>query len=187
MVYGDSLSAGYGLGPGQGWVDLLAGKLAAEGYEFRLVNASLSGETTAGGLERLPRALDLHQPAIVILELGANDGLRGLPPAATRANLERMVQLVRAQGARLLLVGIRMPPNYGPRYTAEFEQMYRAIAARERAALVPFLLDGVALERSLMQADNLHPNALGQPRMLENVWSVLRPLLRRAAPVRKAG
>ncbi|MCC7461653.1 MAG: arylesterase [Gammaproteobacteria bacterium] len=187
MVYGDSLSAGYGLSPGRGWVDLLGRRLADEGYEFRLVNASVSGETTAGGLERLPRAIDVHRPAVVILELGANDGLRGLPPEATRQNLARMVQLLRSRGARILLVGIRLPPNYGPRYSSEFDALYQAVATRERVALVPFLLDGVATQRALMQDDNLHPNERAQPRLLENIWSRLRPLLRSAARERKAG
>lgn len=187
MIYGDSLSAGYGLRPGQGWVDLLEQRLVAEGYEFRLVNASVSGETTAGGLARLPRALEVHRPAVVVLELGANDGLRGLSSEATRENLTRMVRLLKRLPARVLLVGIRLPPNYGPRYTGEFDALYRAIATRERVPLVPFLLDGVALQRALMQADNLHPNERGQPRLLENVWPGLRPLLRSAAPPRKAG
>lgn len=187
LVFGDSLSAGYGLRAGQGWVDLLGRRLAAEGYEFRVVNASASGETTAGGLARLPRVLDLHRPAIVVLELGANDGLRGLPPAVSRENLVHMVRLLKARGVRVLLVGIHMPPNYGPRYTAEFGAVYRTIAARERVPLVPFLLDGVASERALMQADNLHPNERGQPRLLDNVWPRLRPLLRAVAPQRKAG
>ena len=186
-MFGDSLSAGYGLRAGQSWVDLLGRRLVAEGYEFRVVNASVSGETTAGGLARLPRALDLHRPAIVVLELGANDGLRGLPPSVSRENLARMVRLVKARRSRLLLVGIHLPPNYGPRYTAEFDAMYRSIAARDRVPLVPFLLEGVALDRMLMQADNLHPNEGGQPALLENVWPRLRPLLRAVAPPRKAG
>ncbi len=186
-MFGDSLSAGYGLRAGQGWVDLLGQRLFAEGYEFRVVNASVSGETTAGGLARLPRALDLHRPAIVVLELGANDGLRGLPPSVSRENLARMVRLVKAHRSHLLLVGIHLPPNYGPRYTAEFDAMYRSIAARDRVPLVPFLLEGVVLDRTLMQADNLHPNERGQPALLENVWPRLRPLLRAVAPPRKAG
>jgi acyl-CoA thioesterase-1 len=187
LVFGDSLSAGYGLKAGEGWVDLLGQRLAAEGYEFQLVNASVSGETTAGGLARLPRALELHKPAIMVLELGANDGLRGLSPAVTRANLERMVQLARARGIRVLLVGIRMPPNYGPRFTAEFDAMYARIAARERVALAPFLLEGIASEPSLLQPDNLHPNEAAQPRLLRNVWPQLQPLLRAVSTPRKAG
>jgi acyl-CoA thioesterase-1 len=187
MVFGDSLSAGYGLAPGQGWVDLLGERLAAEGYEFRLVNASVSGETTAGGLARLPRAVGLHRPAVVVLELGANDGLRGLPTDATRDNLVSMVRVLKSRRTRVLLIGIHLPPNYGPRYTAEFDAMYRTVATREQVPLVPFLLEGVAMERSLMQADNLHPNERGQPRLLQNVWPKLRPLLRRAARPRKAG
>lgn len=187
MIFGDSLSAGYGLRPGQGWVDLLEQRLAAEGYEFRLVNASVSGETTAGGLARLPRALEVQRPAVVVLELGANDGLRGLPPEASRENLTRMIRLLKRQSTHVLLVGIRLPPNYGPRYTAEFDALYRSIATRERVPLVPFLLDGVALQRGLMQGDNLHPNERGQPRLLENVWPRLRPLLRRAVPPHESG
>ena len=186
-MFGDSLSAGYGLRPDQGWVALLGRRLVAEGYGFRVVNASVSGETTAGGLARLPRALELHRPAIVVLELGANDGLRGLPPSTSRDNLVRMVRLVKARGSRLLLVGMRLPPNYGPRYTTEFDAMYRTIAARARVPLVPFLLDGVAMDRTRMQADDLHPNAERAARLLDNVWPRLRPLLRAVAPPRKAG
>jgi acyl-CoA thioesterase-1 len=187
MVFGDSLSAGYGLRAGAGWVDLLRQRLVAEGYEFQVVNASVSGETTTGGRDRLPRALELHQPAVVVLELGANDGLRGLPPALSQDNLTQMVRLLKARGIRVLLIGMRMPPNYGPRYTAEFTAMFRTIAARDHVPLVPFLLEGVATDRALMQQDDLHPNELGQPRLLDNVWPRLRPLLHASAPPRKAG
>ncbi len=184
LVFGDSLSAGYGLRAGSGWVTLLAQKLAMLGYGFQVTNASVSGETTAGGLARLPRALQLHHPRIVILELGANDGLRGLPLASAQDNLDHMIQLTRAQQARVLLLGILMPPNYGERYTAAFRDMYLNLARTERVPLVPFLLAGVALHSDLMQADQLHPNERGQPLLLENVWPKLVPLLQ---PVARQG
>jgi acyl-CoA thioesterase-1 len=181
LVFGDSLSAGYGVKVEESWPALLQKRLDTEGYGYRVVNASVSGETTSGGVQRLPRALSLHQPAVVVLELGANDGLRGLPFATTRANLDQMIRDIRASGARLLLVGIRIPPNYGPRYTEGFEQTYHDLEARYKPAFVPFLLDKVALVPGLMQADGLHPNAQGEPIVLDNVWSALKPLLR-AAP-----
>jgi len=156
---------------------LLAQRLHAKGYGYQVVNASESGETSGGGLERLPRALELHKPSLVILELGANDGLRALPVAETRANLERMVKLARTAGARVLLIGIRIPPNYGPRYTAEFERVFPELANQYHLPLVPFLLDKVALNGELMQADGLHPNARGEAPVLENVWPWLEPLL----------
>lgn len=177
LVLGDSLSAGYGLQPGQGWVDLLEKKLRSQGYEYRLVNASVSGETTSGGLERLPRALALQKPAVVIVELGANDGLRGLPVTLTRQNLLSIVALVHAAHARVLLIGMKLPPNYGPRFTAEFDALFPDIANREHVALVPFLLQAVANERRLFQADGLHPTAQAQPALLDTVWPRLRPLL----------
>jgi acyl-CoA thioesterase-1 len=177
LVFGDSLSAAYGLTPQEGWVALLAQRLHGKGYGYQVVNASESGETSGGGLERLPRALELHKPSLVILELGANDGLRALPAAETHANLERMVQLARAAGARVLLIGIRIPPNYGPRYTAEFERVFPELANQYHLPLVPFLLDKVALNGELMQADGLHPNARGEPPVLENVWPYLEPML----------
>lgn len=176
-MLGDSLSAGYGLKPAQGWVALLEKRLLSQGYEYRVVNASVSGETTGGGLQRLPRALDLHKPAIVIVELGANDGLRGLPLATTRANLEKSVELAHAAGAKVLLVGLEMPPNYGPKYTAQFREMFRELAKSHSLPLVPFLLENVALDPELMQSDGLHPNAKAQPILLDNVWPLLKPLL----------
>jgi acyl-CoA thioesterase I len=181
LVFGDSLSAAYGLSPEEGWVALLARRLQAQGYGYQVVNASVSGETSEGGLGRLPRALELHRPATVILELGANDGLRGLPVAATRDNLARMVQLARATGARVLLVGIRIPPNYGPRYTEEFAAVFPALANQYHLPLVPFLLEGVALDTARMQADGLHPNARGEPQVLDTVWPYLQPLLKKNA------
>jgi acyl-CoA thioesterase-1 len=141
----------------------------------------VSGETTEGGLTRLPRALRLHQPAVMILELGANDGLRGLPVAASRDNLARMVQLARAAGARVLLIGIRIPPNYGPRYTQEFAAVFPALANQYHLPLVPFLLEGVALDATRMQQDGLHPNARGEPQVLDTVWPYLQRLLQKGA------
>ena len=177
LVLGDSLSAAYGLRPEQGWVALLSERLKAQGYGYRVVNASVSGETTLGGLQRLPRALGQHQPAIVVLELGANDGLRGLPVRETRSNLQQMVRLSRASGARVLLVGIRIPPNYGPRYAGEFERIFPELARELDLPLVPFLLRDVALQPDLMQGDGLHPTAAAEPRVLETVWKALHPML----------
>lgn len=177
-MLGDSLSAGYGIRIEEGWVALLQARLKTQGYGYRVVNASVSGETSSGGLARLPRALELHRPAIVVIELGANDGLRGLPLDATRRNLTQMVELARAAGARVLLVGMRLPPNYGPRYTSEFQELFGALAKRYDLALVPFLLRDVALHEALMQADGLHPNSKAQALMLDTVWPALRPLLK---------
>lgn len=177
LVMGDSLSAAYGLASDQGWVALLQQRLAARGYDYTVINASISGETTAGGLTRLPQALGQHKPAIVILELGANDGLRGLPVTLMKQNLGRMISLSRDSGARVLLVGILLPPNYGPQYTHEFSAVYPALAKRYRVPLVPFLLEGVAQDRDKLQADGLHPKAVAEPRVLDNVWNKLAPLL----------
>lgn len=177
LVFGDSLSAGLGLRPDEGWVPLLQKRLQAQGYVTPVVNASVSGETSGGGVQRLPRALQLHNPALVILELGANDGLRGLPVADTRANLEKMIVMVRAAGAQILLIGMRMPPNYGPRYTADFYHMYTDIAERDHVPFVPFLLESVALNPTLMQPDGMHPNARGAPLLLDTVWPRLLPLI----------
>ena len=176
-MLGDSLSAAYGIEPGQGWAALLQKRLQEQGYGYRVVNASVSGETSSGGLQRLPRALRLHQPAIVILELGSNDGLRGLPLRTTRSNLVKMIELAHEAGAKVLLVGMRMPPNYGPRYTEQFMRMYAEIAESQRVALVPFFLERVALDPALMQDDGLHPNARAQPLLLETLWPQLAPLL----------
>jgi len=180
LVFGDSLSAGLGIHVEQGWVSLLASKISQLGYGFKVINASVSGETTAGGLGRLPHALDVQQPRILILELGANDGLRSLPLANTRDNLDKMITLARARGVTVLLLGMRMPPNYGERYTSGFQDMYTGLAQAHKLTLVPFLLDRVALNPALMQADGMHPNAQGQPLLLDNVWPKLEPLLRAA-------
>ena len=179
LVFGDSISAGYGLARvEQGWVALLQTRLKEQEYGYQVINASVSGETTAGGLTRLPRALDLHHPAIVLVELGGNDGLRALPVAQMRANLVRMVDLAAAAGAKVLLLGMRMPPNYGPDYTQQFQLVYSEVAHDKKLPLVPFLLDDIALSPNLMQADGIHPNELGQPKLLANVWPALLPLLR---------
>ena len=181
LVFGDSLSAGYGIHVEQGWVSLLASKISQLGYGFKVINASVSGETTAGGLGRLPHALEVQQPRILILELGSNDGLRSLPLANTRDNLDKMITLAGARGVTVLLLGMRMPPNYGERYTTGFQDMYTGLAQAHKLALVPFLLDQVALNPALMQADGLHPNEQGQPLLLDNVWPKLEPLLRAGA------
>jgi acyl-CoA thioesterase I len=181
LVYGDSLSAGYGIRIEQGWVSLLQQKTQQEGYGFRVVNASVSGETSAGGLSRLPHVLDVQQPRIVLLELGANDGLRGLPLAQTSANLDQIITLLQAHGASVLLLGVHLPPNYGERYTSGFSAMYQQLAAAHKIPLLPFLLERVALTPGLMQADGLHPNEQAQPMLLENVWPKLLPLLRAAS------
>jgi acyl-CoA thioesterase I len=177
VVLGDSLSAGYGLKVQEGWVNLLAQRLTAEGYGYKVVNASVSGETTLGGASRLPRVLELHKPEIVIVELGGNDGLRGLPLATSRENLQRAITLAKAARAKVLLVGMMIPPNYGPRYGREFQEIFASLAKANDVPLVPFLLDEVALKSDLMQEDGIHANARGQPRMLDNVWPRLKTLL----------
>jgi acyl-CoA thioesterase-1 len=178
LVLGDSISAGFGLARvDQGWVALLQTRLKDQEYVYQVVNASVSGETTAGGLARLPRALMLHRPNIVILELGGNDGLRALPVAQMRANLVQMADLATAAGARVLLLGMRMPPNYGAEFTEQFRLSYSDLARDKKLPLVPFLLNDVALLPTLMQADGIHPNELGQPKLLDNVWPSLKPLL----------
>ncbi len=180
LVFGDSISAGYGLARvEQGWVELLRTRLKREGYGYQVVNASVSGETTAGGLARLPRALEMHHPKIVILELGGNDGLRALPVAQMRSNFEQMISLSMASGAKVLVLGMRIPPNYGPQYTTQFERVYGDLARADKLPLVPFLMDHIALQPTLMQADDIHPNADGQPFLLDNVWPVLRGMLQK--------
>jgi acyl-CoA thioesterase I len=178
-VLGDSLSAAYGIRVEQGWVSLLQARLQARGYGHRVVNASSSGETTGGALARLPRLLATHRPAIVIVELGANDGLRGLPIADIRANLESIIGLSRQSGAEVLLVGMHVPPNYGPAYTRQFHALFGELADKHRLAQVPFLLEDVALDDRLMQEDGLHPTATAQPLLLAELWPHLEPLVRR--------
>jgi acyl-CoA thioesterase-1 len=179
LIVGDSLSAGYGMPVGATWVALLQRRLAQEGYGYRVVNASISGETTGGARGRLPRALELHQPAVVVLELGGNDGLRGLPLQQVRDNFEFMIEKAQAAGAKVVLVGMRMPPNYGAAYADQFHALYRELARKHRVPLVDFFLDGVALDDSLMQADGIHPNAQAQPKLLNNVWPTLREALQK--------
>jgi acyl-CoA thioesterase-1 len=178
LVVGDSLSAGYGIELRDGWVALLQKRLTQQGYPHTVVNASISGDTTAGGRARLADALKRHRPQIVILELGANDGLRGLSLRETRSNLESMIKAAQSAGARVLLVGMQLPPNYGPEYTGKFRAIYRDLARTDNLPLVPFLLEGVALTPKLMQPDGLHPRAAAQPRLLDNVWPYLEPLLK---------
>jgi acyl-CoA thioesterase-1 len=180
LVFGDSLSAGYGIDVRNGWVALLDRKLAAQGYEYQVVNASISGETTAGGRNRLSRALELHHPQIVVLELGANDGLRGLPVEQMRANLAAMIAQSQSAQARVLLVGMQMPPNYGADYAGAFKTVFDKLHTQTSVAFTPFLLEGVALDMSLIQSDGLHPTAAAQPRLLDNVWPTLLPLLKKA-------
>jgi acyl-CoA thioesterase-1 len=177
VVVGDSLSSGYGLAEAPSWVSLLEDRLEAQGYEYTVVNASIAGDTSAGGLARLPRLLETYMPEIVVIELGGNDGLRGQPVAVLRDNLARMIELARAAGARVLLTGIQIPPNYGFAYTEALAAVYHDLAAELAVPLVDFLMQGVALDDSLMQGDRMHPNAAGQPLMLENVWPVLDDLL----------
>jgi acyl-CoA thioesterase I len=179
LVFGDSLSAAYGLRADQGWPSLLQKRLQQEGYGYRVVNASVSGETTAGGRARLARALEQHKPVLVVLELGGNDGLRGLPVKEAQANLDAMLAAIRRTGAKVLLAGILIPPNYGQKYSEGFAQMYQQLAREQKVPLLPFLLEGVALNPKLMQEDGVHPRAEGQPRVLDNVWQYLRPLLER--------
>jgi len=177
VVLGDSLSAGYGIDDAKGWVSLLGQRLKAEGFPHRVVNISISGDTTAGALARLPDALARQRPAIVIVELGGNDGLRGLSLDAMKHNLEQILLRSRQAGAKVLLVGVRLPPNYGPAYTRAFDAIYTRLATRSDVPLVPFLLEGVALGERLMQDDGLHPTEQAQPRILQNVWPHLVPLL----------
>jgi acyl-CoA thioesterase I len=174
---GDSLSAAYGIETSQGWVALLANRLKRDGYDYRVVNASVSGDTSAQGLTRLPLVLAQHSPAIVILELGANDGLRGLPVTAMQANLAKMIVLSKREGAEVLLLGILLPPNYGPEYTRDFAAVYPRLAKAYHVPLLPFLLEGIVQHRDWLQADGMHPLATGEPHVLENVWGRLKPLL----------
>jgi acyl-CoA thioesterase-1 len=178
LVLGDSLSAEYGLARGAGWVALLEQKLQAQKIDARIVNASVSGETTSGGRTRLPALLSKHQPSIVVIELGANDGLRGLPVAAAEANLRAMVKQSREAGAQVLLVGMRMPPNYGRDYADKFFAMFGALSKEVKAPLAPFMLDGVADKVELFQPDRLHPLAAAHPIILGNIWPHLQPLLK---------
>ncbi|MEO8506806.1 MAG: arylesterase [Betaproteobacteria bacterium] len=179
LVVGDSASSGYGLAAGQVWVDLLARKLSAEGYRYRVVNGSISGDTTAGGRARLPALLTQHKPAIVVIELGGNDALRGSKLTTTRDNLDAMVTAAQAAGARVLLVGMEMPSNYGPAYVREFRELFVDVARARRVPLVPMFFAGFGEDLSQFQSDRIHPTAAAQPRLLDNVWPQLAPLLRK--------
>ena len=185
LIYGDSLSAEYGLKRGTGWVALLQDRLAREGFPHRIMNASISGETTAGGLSRFDTALKKHQPSLVLLQLGANDGLRGLAISQTRRNLAEMIDRARTQGVAVLLIGIRIPPNYGPDYSRQFDSLFSQLAGEKQVPLVPFLLDGLADNPMMFQADTIHPNEKAQPAILRNVWIGLSSngLLQKTQPV----
>jgi acyl-CoA thioesterase-1 len=177
LVFGDSLSAGYGIDVDQSWTALLQSRLREQGYEHRVVNASISGETTEGGAERIGPALENFAPELLVLELGGNDGLRGFPPQRTRENLEKIITASRAAGAEVVLLGIRIPSNYGPRYTEAFEGVFRETAETLDVPWIEFFMDGIALDEELMQADGIHPNAKAQPRLLDNAWPAIREAL----------
>ena len=177
LVVGDSISAAYGLETKQGWVALLEQKIKQANISARIVNASISGDTTAGGLQRLPQLLAEHQPSVVVLELGGNDGLRGLSLDAMHANLQQMIELAKAQQAKVLLLGMQLPPNYGPRYTQNFAQVYQQLATEHEIRLVPFFLEGIGGVAGMMQADGIHPVAEAQPILLANVWPILEQVL----------
>lgn len=174
---GDSLSAAFGIDQSNGWVNLLQRRLANGNYNYRIVNASISGETTQGGLQRLPDLLTKYQPELVVLELGGNDGLRGLDIEMIKSNLQTMISQASVANANILLLGIHLPPNYGKYYTDRFAQIYVDLARRNKIPLVPFLLEGIATQENLMQSDGIHPRDDGQPIILKNVWPILEPLL----------
>ncbi len=174
---GDSLSAGFGMNQEKSWVSLLETRLQQSGYNYRILNSSITGDTTQGGLARLPRLLDRYKPKIVIIELGGNDGLRGIQPQVTRENMATMIHQSQQQGARVLLAGIKLPPNYGTQFIQQFESIYTDLASKHDTLLVPFFMDGVVFEPEFMQADGIHPNEAGQPILLDNVWVVLEPYL----------
>jgi acyl-CoA thioesterase-1 len=178
LVLGDSISTGYGIDLSQGWVNLLEQRLLSNGFPHRVVNASVSGDTSRGGLARLTDTLNRHRPDIVVLELGGNDGLRGLDLKELEKNLAAIIERSQQSGAHVLVAEMRIPPNYGPRYTEKFQALFRELAERYQATLIPFILDGVATNPALMQQDGIHPRAEAQPVILDNVWQVLEPLLK---------
>jgi acyl-CoA thioesterase-1 len=178
LVFGDSLSAAYGVAQSRGWVALLGERLKRERPDYSVANASISGETSAGGLARIDAALARHKPTVVIVELGANDGLRGLPLGQMKANLGTIIEHARRSGARVLLLGMKLPPNYGQEYTASFEKAFAEVGKRYQVALVPFMLEGFAEKPEYFQPDRVHPNEQAQPLILERVWQALRPLLK---------
>jgi acyl-CoA thioesterase-1 len=177
LVVGDSISAAFGLDTRQGWVALLENRLVEQGFDHRVVNASISGDTSAGGAARLPALLTEHQPELVIIELGGNDGLRGQPPMQLQQNLAAMVQQSQKAGAKVLILGMRLPPNYGVRYTTAFAEVFPKVASETGAELVPFVLEGIGGVPSMVQSDGIHPTAEAQPRLLDNVWPMLKPML----------
>jgi len=177
LIVGDSLSAAYGIPVEQGWVSLLQERLDSRDYPCRIINASISGDTTANARARLSQALASHEPAVVLLELGGNDGLRGLSLTEMKSNLGAMISSVQETGAQLLLIGVQLPPNYGPRYTERFQAVYRELAVEHDLALLPSLVDGIGTEQKLMQQDGIHPNISAQPLILDRVWEALLPLL----------
>jgi len=179
LVVGDSVSAGYGLPGGKVWVDLLAAKLQADGYRYRVVNASISGDTTAGGRARLSQLITQHKPAIMIIELGGNDALRGGRLATTADNLDAMVRMAQAARAQVLLVGMQLPPNYGPAYVKEFSDLFASVAKTRRVPLVPYFFAGFGDDLAYFQPDRIHPTAEAQSKLLDNVWPTLKPLLKR--------
>ena len=179
LVFGDSISAGYGIPSGKGWVTLLAARVQSEGYRYTVVNGSISGDTTAGGRARLPAYLSQYKPAIVILELGGNDALRGGNLAATRTNLEAMVTAAQSARAKVLIVGMELPPNYGPTYVREFNALFGDVAKAKRVPIVPAAFAGFGDDLALFQPDRIHPTAAAQSKLLDNVWPVLQPLLRK--------
>ncbi len=177
LVVGDSLSASYGIPVEQGWVSLLQDRLDTEGYPYRIVNDSISGDTTANARARLTRSLASHTPAVVMLELGGNDGLRGLSLVEMKSNLASMISSARGEGAQVLLIGVQLPPNYGPRYTQRFQAIYHELAREQDLTLLPSLVDGIGTQQKLMQADGIHPNATAQPLIVDRVWEQLVLLL----------
>ncbi len=178
LVYGDSLSAAYGIAEKRGWVALLGERLSRERPDYSVANASISGETTSGGLARIAKVLQQHKPAVLVLALGANDGLRGLPVAEMKKNLSGIVKAAQSAGAKVLVAGMRIPPNYGPDYANAFDTAFAELAKQHRTALVPFLLEGIGDKQEFFLADRLHPTEAAQPILLENVWKPLRPLLK---------
>lgn len=177
LIYGDSLSAGYGMEVDQSWVALLQTRLQGQGYEHRVINASITGETTEGGAARIAQALDAFTPSLIILELGGNDGLRGIPPDRMKVNLQTIIQSSKSAGAAIVLLGIRIPPNYGSRYIEDFDNVYRELAIELDVPWIEFFMEGIALNDELMQADGIHPNAAAQPLLLDNAWSVISKAL----------
>jgi len=177
LVVGDSLSAAYGIPADRGWVSLLQQRLREQGKDYRVINASITGDTTHGGLTRLPKALQNHRPSVVIIELGGNDGLRGFDLETTRSNLQEMIRLSRDAGATVLLLGVRLPANYGKAYRERFSEVFSSLAAAEQVALVPAFMLGISDHLDMMQADGIHPSAEAQEKLLENVWPTLLPLL----------